>query len=157
VLFRSIWIWGTGDSVPPRCVVFIPKDSQHNLPCKWLCPELLGFWWWGMTPFLARSLCFRFTSLSLIKKPIIERCSSFVHVRCGAAIFKPALWWRSACLHYTATYRILFITLVTCLPSYRTMARYFEFLSQFYDFHLTHLRISSTCRNQRVQNEIFVI
>jgi hypothetical protein len=39
-----------------------------------------------------------------------------------------------------ATYRILFITLVTCLPTYRTMARYFEFLSQFYGFHLTHLR-----------------
>jgi hypothetical protein len=92
-----------------------------------------------MTPFLARSLCFRFTSLSLIKKRITERCSYFVHVRSGAAIFKPALWWRSACLHYTATYRILFIALVTCLPTYRTMARYFEFLSQFYGFHLTHL------------------
>jgi hypothetical protein len=30
--------------------------------------------------------------------------------------------------------------LVTCLPTYRTMARYFEFLSQFYGFHLTHPR-----------------
>jgi hypothetical protein len=38
------------------------------------------------------------------------------------------------------TYRILFVALVTCLPTYRTMARYFEFLSQFYGFHLTHPR-----------------
>jgi hypothetical protein len=64
-----------------------------------------------------------------------------VHVTSGAAIFKLALWWRSVCLHYTTTYRILFIALVTCLPTYRTMARYFEFLSQFYCFHLTHPRI----------------
>jgi hypothetical protein len=40
-----------------------------------------------------------------------------------------------------ATYRILFIALVTCLPTYRTMARYFEFLSKCYGFHLTHLRM----------------
>jgi hypothetical protein len=63
-----------------------------------------------------------------------------VHVTSGAAIFKLALWWRSVCLHYTSTYRILFIALVTCLPTYRTMARYFEFVSQFYGFHLTHPR-----------------
>jgi hypothetical protein len=44
-------------------------------------------------------------------------------------------------LGFGATYRILSIALVTCLPTYRTMARYFEFLSQFYRFHLTHLRI----------------
>jgi hypothetical protein len=31
--------------------------------------------------------------------------------------------------------------LVTCLPTYRAMARYFEFLSQFYGFHLTHPRM----------------
>jgi hypothetical protein len=64
-----------------------------------------------------------------------------VHVTSGAAIFKLALWWRSVCLHYTATCRILFTALVTCLPTYRTMARYFEFLSQFYGFHLTHPRM----------------
>jgi hypothetical protein len=37
--------------------------------------------------------------------------------------------------------RIHLITLVTCLPTYRTMA-YFKFLSQFYCFHLTHLCIN---------------
>jgi hypothetical protein len=36
----------------------------------------------------------------------------------------------------------LFIALVTCLPTYRTVARYFEFLSQFYGFRLTHPRTS---------------
>jgi hypothetical protein len=39
-----------------------------------------------------------------------------------------------------ATYRILFIALVTCLPTYRTIAGYFEFLSQLYGFHLIHPR-----------------
>jgi hypothetical protein len=30
-----------------------------------------------------------------------------------------------------ATYRIIIIALVTCLPTYRTMAQYFTFLSEF--------------------------
>jgi hypothetical protein len=92
--------------------------------------------------FIRRWTSIGFTP-SLIKKQITERCSSFVHVTSGAAIFKLALWWRSVCLHYTTTYRILFIALVTCLPTYRTMARYFEFLSQFYGFYLIHPRILS--------------
>jgi hypothetical protein len=74
-----------------------------------------------------------------------------VHVTSGAAIFKLALWWRSVCLHYTATYRIVFIALVTCLPTYRTMARYFEFLSQFYGFHLTHPRRSVNVNAMRIR------
>jgi hypothetical protein len=73
-----------------------------------------------------------------------------VHVTSGAAIFKLALWWLSVCLHYTATYRIFFIALVTCLPTYRTMARYFEFLSQFYGFHLTHPRMFITLERWEV-------
>jgi hypothetical protein len=40
-----------------------------------------------------------------------------------------------------ATHRILLIALVKCLLTYRTMVRYFEFLSQFYVFHLTRLVI----------------
>jgi hypothetical protein len=40
-----------------------------------------------------------------------------------------------------ATSSILLMALVTCLLTCRTMAWYFEFLSQFYDFHLIRLCI----------------
>jgi hypothetical protein len=60
---------------------FVPKESQHNLPCRWMRTEL-------------------------------------------------------------------FIALVTCLPTYRAMARYFEFLSQFYVFHLTDARSYTRAYNK---------
>jgi hypothetical protein len=105
----------------------------HSYTC--CCEKHASPYW----TFIRRWTSIDFTP-SLIKKWITERCSSFVQVTSGAAILKLALWWRSVCLHYTATYRILFIAMVTCLPTYRRMARYFEFLSQFYGFHLTHPR-----------------
>jgi hypothetical protein len=52
MISQRIGIWRTGDGVSPRRVMFqdnasfIPKESQHNLSCRWLRPELLGFWWW---------------------------------------------------------------------------------------------------------------
>jgi hypothetical protein len=137
---QVIWIWGACDSVPPRSVLlqghasFVPKESQHNLPCRWLRPDVLDFgdeeWRHPLRVLSVSGFTF-----SLIKKRITERYSSFVHVSSGAVIFKPALWWRSVCLPALFdTYRILVTALVTCMPTYRTIARYLEFLSQFYSF-----------------------
>jgi hypothetical protein len=44
----------------------------------------------------------------------VTHCTLFLS---GAAIFKLALWWRCLSALYS-TYRILFIALVTCLPTY---------------------------------------
>jgi hypothetical protein len=65
-------------------------------------------------------------------------------------------------LGFGATYRILFIALVTCLPTYRTLVRYFEFLSQFYGFHLTHVSMQRKlsiccCLITRTQGKIMDI
>jgi hypothetical protein len=46
---------------------------------------------------------------SLIKKWITDHCSSFVHVRSGAAIFKLALWWHFVCQHCMLPLKCLFL------------------------------------------------
>jgi hypothetical protein len=58
MILQEIWIWGTGDSVPPRRVVLQERVSII-FPADGCVRNFLGFWWWGKTPFLARSLCFR--------------------------------------------------------------------------------------------------
>jgi uncharacterized membrane protein YbhN (UPF0104 family) len=61
-----------------------------------------------------------------------------------------------------ATYRILLIALVTCLPTYRAMAQYFKFVSQFCGFHLTRLHTHESSKSNIVfQNhtvcELYII
>jgi len=60
-----------------------------------------------------------------------ERCSTFVHVASGVAIFTLLLHRRVAFLHRTATCRPLFKPWVSLLPTYRTIEQCFEFLSHF--------------------------
>jgi hypothetical protein len=47
-----------------------------------------------------------------------------------------------------------FIALVTCLPTYRTMARYFKFLSQVYGFYLTHPRKIFAFKPEPLRNTV---
>jgi len=68
---------------------------------------------------------------SLHKKRMTERCSSWVHVASGAAIFTLLLRRRIAFLHCTSTCRLLFKPWVSLFPTYRTIERCFEFLSHF--------------------------
>jgi hypothetical protein len=101
--------------------------------------------------FICRWAWISFTP-SLIKKRITEHFFSFVHVHSGAVIFKPALWWHCLFALY-GSYRILLIALVICLPTYRSMARYFKFLSQFFGFHLTHSYVCSVKHHEQGHGE----
>jgi len=68
---------------------------------------------------------------SLLKKRMRERCSSFVHVASGAAIFTLLLRRRVAFLHRTATCQPLFKQWASLLSTYKTIELCFEFLSHF--------------------------
>jgi len=64
VILEETYICCTGHSVTSGHVVlqnypsFIPKESRHNVSCRWLCPDFFWFWWGGMAPFLVRFLGF---------------------------------------------------------------------------------------------------
>ena len=64
----------------------------------------------------------------------------------GTAIFTLLLRRRVAFLHRTATCRPLFKPSVSLLSTYKTVELWFEFLSHFYDFHLTVPRTWHTSR-----------
>ena len=145
-------------SVPPGHVVlqdypsFIPKESQHNLSCRWMCAwlgrgesvtELVPFMnflvhsytccsehaspYWTFT---RRWISMGFTP-SLLKKRMKEHCSSLMHVASGAVIFTLLLRRRVAFLHLTTTCRPLFKPWVSLLSTYKTIELCFEFLSHF--------------------------
>ena len=68
---------------------------------------------------------------SVLKKRMMERCSSSVHIASGAATFTLLLGRHVAFLHRTATCRPLFKQRVSLLPTYKTIELCFEFLSHF--------------------------
>ena len=57
---------------------FVPKESQHNHPCWWFCSKLLWLWWWGMAPFLARSLHFRLVGVNTGFFPSNDSCKEAI-------------------------------------------------------------------------------
>jgi len=137
-------IAGKGSGVTTRCAwpsreecVTELTPFRNFLLYSYTCRghRLASPYWTSIRPWISMG----FTPS--LRKRMTERCSSLVHVASGAAIFTLLLRRRVAFLHRTATCRPLFKPWVSLLPSYRTSERCFEFLSHFYSFHLTHLRI----------------
>ena len=80
--------------------------------------------------FICRWISMGFTPW-LLKKRMIECCSSLVHIASGAATFTLLLRRRVAFLYRTTICRLLFKPSVSLLPTYKTMELCFEFLSHF--------------------------
>ena len=58
--------------------LFVPKESQHNIPCWCFFSKLLWFWWWGMALFLARSLRFRLVEVNPGFVPSNDSCKEAI-------------------------------------------------------------------------------
>jgi len=125
-IFLEIWVWCTGDSGPSRRVMlqnnafFVPKESQHNLPCWWFCSKLLWFWWWGMVPFLARSLRFRLVEVNPGFVPSNDSCKEaitfsfkapkkfFTNINTSLSQFRSHLPWHPSCRHFVKLEHIMY-------------------------------------------------
>jgi len=81
---------------------------------------------------------FRWVSpLHYLKNGWQNRCSALVHVASGTVFFTLILRRRVAFLHRTATCQPLFKPWASLISTYMTIKLCFEFLWQFWSFHLT--------------------
>jgi hypothetical protein len=98
-----------------------------------------------------------FSVSSLSPSPIKNRITERSTCTCSACTEQSSHFQTGTVMEFClsalyATCRIRLISLVTCLPSYRTMVQYFEFLYQFYSFHMTHLwdQLNKSLQNVRL-------
>ena len=98
--------------------------------------------------FIRQWISMGFTTSSLPKKRMTERCSSSVHVAKRGRHFytttAPSCWF----LYRTATCRPLFKASVSLLSTYKTIELCFEFLSHFWGFHFTLPRKTNLSRKE---------